>query len=264
MGSDKANVQGEVERQVVEATAMQISPKVAEAHQERINDEMQAAHLQNIGMMAIQNAIDGDKTEYENQLDEIRGAMEKAQKELSDAGKRRDKTIEQFKARLVRTELRKKAAASLRTLNKLPHLKAEFQDVSDDDIDATFNAPDPDGDSPQDRAGHISWQFSVKQKGDYRRDGVSFAGTRNLSKKCTDALKKVAEAEADVQQLSDLNREVRLQIQRLERERRDLERKLRKEIVSKSMVGQQVEDMLKNSRKKVKSLPMPAKFRKKG
>lgn len=265
-GETKDKVADAVEAEVVEGTALAIREDVAKVSQDVMKDEIEASHLQNIGMMAIENAIDEDKAEYEAQLEQIRAAVEVAQEDLKKAQQARDKEIKRFQSQLIRTELRKKRSNALKVLAKLTDLSVPFRIPSDEDekgFGVSYHEPDPNAEKSLERAGFIKWEFQLKQeKLSSYRDGVMFSGTRGLSRKCTEALKAVKAAEDEVKKLSALNRDVRIQIQNLEKERRELQRKLRQQIVSKSVVGNEIERMLKASRKKVKALPLPAKYQK--
>ena len=103
MNDPKAAVQEKIESEVVEATAMVVSPEVAKISQTVMQEEIEAGHLKSMGMMAIENAIDEDKSVYETQLDEVRVAVEKKQQALIVANRARDSIIKGFKDQLIRT-----------------------------------------------------------------------------------------------------------------------------------------------------------------
>ena len=265
MTDSKAAVQENIEKQVVEATAMVVAPRVAEASQLVMREEIEASHLKNMGMMAIENAIDEDKAIYEAQLDEIRLAIDKANGTVNENNKVLDRAVNTFKSQLIRTELRKRQATSLKILNSLAGLDAPFRisTKSDEGIGVGYHAPNAEADKPEEVKGFFSWQYTVYQgTREYSAPHVCFSGRRNLDKKCVVAISNLDDAKKDVVSLTKLNRDIRMKIQGLERERRELQRKLRHEIVSNSKVGAQFEETLRQSRKKVKALPLPAKFRK--
>lgn len=270
MSDPQATVQEKLNEEVAKVTALAVAPEVAKVSQDVMKEEIGATHLTNMGMMAIDNAIDEDKAEYELQLDEIRAAMDKATVTLTGVTKERERTIDGFKEQLIRTELRKKFAASLRALSTLPGLSGEFESPKDPDkcISVEYNEADSEAKKQLARDGYFHWKYDVTQSyssssyGGKSTADVHFAGDRTLSKKCTAAIKTVESAQADVDGLARLNRDVRINIQGLEKEKRKLQRDLRQEVISNSVVGAQFAASLKRGRKKIKMLPLPAKFRK--
>ena len=253
----KDQVAEAINAEVVGSTALSIRSDVSQVSQDVMKDEIHSTHLNTMGMMAIENAIDEDKESYDAQLDEIRAAMDVATKELKQAETQRDKTITAYQKRLVNTELKRKYAAAVKVLSKLADLSSPIDVKTEDDIDTCYI------EAEHGVAAHIKWDFGLGQKGSSSyRNTLEFKGTRALSKKCLDTLKAVKTAETGIQELQNINKEVRIQIQNLEKERRTLKRKLRQQIVGGSVVGAEVEKMLKGSRKKIKALPLPAKFRK--
>ena len=270
MNDPQATVHEKVEDEVAKVTALAVAPEVAKVSQDVMKEEIGATHLTNMGMMAIDNAIDEDKADYEEQLDEIRGAMEKATTTLTGVTKDRERVIDNFKEQLIRTELRKKFAASLRALTQLPGLGGEFESPKDPDkcISVEYNEADPEAKKQLAKDGYFHWSYDVTQTyksssyGGSSTAAIQFAGDRTLSKKCTGAIKTVESAQADVDGLARLNRDVRITMQGLEKEKRKLQRDLRQRVISNSAVGAAFAETLKRGRKKIKALPLPAKFRK--
>lgn len=264
MTNSKAKLADVVESNIVEATAIAIRNDVAGVSQDVMQDEIKASHLQNIGSMAIENAIEEDKAAYELQLDEIQECVDKAKKRLKERQTKFDKAVNRFQTQLVATELRKKRAAVIKTLSSLNDLAKPLNinsEDGDDDIN-TFHSQDSDGDTLEARAGVVGWNFEIKQGTGYSSSGLDFKGERPLSKKLVGLYKDIEDAKEDIDTLMNANKGVRVQIQKLERERRDLQRKLRSQVISKSIVAKEIDQMLKGSRSKVKALALPANLKK--
>lgn len=258
--NDKIRTQ--VEADAIEATAIAIRHDVSAVSADVMKDEIEAGHLQSIGMMAIENAIDEDKSQYEDQLDEIQTHVNDAQKRLAAKEQEFNKEVERFKKQLKATELRKKLASAHKTLSGLSDTTYPLRGIKeeDGDIETTLKQDDK-SEELKGRAGVIQWSFSVTFSVEGSRYGsgesIEFSGTRDLNEKCVKLYIDIEDIKKEISELMECNKSVRIQIQKLERERRDLQRKLRQEVISRSIVAKDINEMLKNTRKAVKQLQLP-------
>lgn len=260
----KSAVEEAVQNKLATDTALVLAPGVLKSSQAAMQDDIQASHINNMGMMAIENAIEEDKAQYEQQLDELRKASEATTKRLTAAKAEVEKEVNSFRKHLIHTELRAKYAAAFKLTAKFANLTNKFIDKGLQD--ATYNvegrAPSKDADVECDaqRVPHFKWSFRISD--DHNHNDLHFVGYRKLSSKCLSAKKAVEDVEKDLTELSNANRDIRISIQNLERERRDLQRKLRHEIVSKSSVGAQIEKVIRQGRKPLKQLQLPSRLTK--
>lgn len=271
----KSSVKDAVEAKIVESTALAVAPKLAESSQLVLQKEMEASHLQSMGQMAIENAIDEDRAAYEGQLDEIRKATEANNKRINTAKAKFEAIVDAALEELKRTELRRMYAKAVASLNKIPNLSALFQVEPDsDDIHVERRLgvkpalagarPKPTDAEKENMVGYIGWHIdieSVNHKNNYNTPKVRLEGTRSFGKKCEEAFRALKALEKDGVALLEVNREVRLKIQNLERERRELQRKLRQQIVSSSSVAKELDGLLKKNRKAVETLVLPARLK---
>jgi hypothetical protein len=260
-------VKDKVQEAIAEETALQVVPTVVEASEVVVREEIQASHMKNMGMMAIENELDSDRAEYDSQLDEIRRLVDKTNTSLKKAEEESEREISRFKECLIRTELRKHAAARIKEANRIKDREYDYSLEIENDKSFTvicYEEGSEEAKTAIERVPHVTWRYSLcgKNKSGNTGPSIPICGTRKLSKKCLDALKEVSSLQADLVALGKANQEVRISIQKLEQERRTLQRKLRQNILQNSAVGAEISARLKANRKKVKALPVPAKFRK--
>jgi predicted nucleic acid-binding Zn-ribbon protein len=87
-------------------------------------------------------------------------------------------------------------------------------------------------------------------------DKIENQGALNV--KSTRAYKKIEEVQDEIKRLMEINAGVRREVQKLDRERREMEIKLRRDVRGKSVVAQEIHKMLKDTMAPVKKLTLPA------
>jgi hypothetical protein len=255
----KQRIMDTVEGDVVEATALAIRSEVSDLSQDVIQDELRLGHLSNMGMMEIQDAVETKRMEYEKQLDEIQEAVNDATTRKTAAHNAFEKEVERFIKRFTNTELRRKIAQAHRRLAALSDLASDFDKIENQGEPNVNRSFDVHAESFEERAGHLEWTFEIEQTGSsYSCGNVKFAGKRALNVKSTRAYKKIEEVQDEIKRLMEINAGVRREVQKLDRERREMEIKLRRDVRGKSVVAQEIHKMLKDTMAPVKKLTLPA------
>ena len=268
MNNINGAVKDKVSETIVEATAIQIAPKLVKASETIMAEEIQANHLRQMGILVIDTETDADKDVYSGQLDEVQHAVGIATGLLREAQGKLAATVASFRKKLIHTELRRSAAESLKSANKIKHLSSKYTIDPEDDNVFTVDFRDGDADSEDTckRVPHMAWSYELKMSA--RRYSSSYSqtipcsGVRALNKECKDSLVEVAQCEKEIVNLMALNKSIRDAIQALEIDRRIKRRSLDEAIIKGSVVGSQLQAQFRSKRKRIKALPLPTKYRK--
>lgn len=251
---NKNKVVEAVEAKVVESTALTVAPTIQKLSQKVVKEEMELAHNQQFATLAINDAIANDKAAYEKQLDSLSKAFSKERTNLEKAETVVTKATESLERKSLSKTVLPEIKAVHSKVTAIKCLSKKIKMPEKNSISISYCSPRSDGKSKLEKEGHIGWSVTLSQVSRY--DGLSLSGMLPLNKECKDALKEVAKVNAKIGKLKAVDKNVRMAIQDLDREKAQLQRKLDREALNKSITGKEMTARVKSMRAtKVKALP---------